>query len=101
MELIIITSVHSFKAEIQGILKKSGVNAYSHTDVTGTTDTSSGSTASKWFASSQVEHQSIVFYAFVQHEYVSKVMAAIKELNALEKSHSHIHAAVMEVKEIL
>ena len=99
MELIIITAVHSFKVEIQGLLKKAEIHAYSHTDVTGTTDLSNESKGTNWFAAGAVEHQSIVFYAFVEHEYVSKVMNAIKELNASEESHSHVHAAVMEVKE--
>ncbi len=101
MELMIITAVHSFKSDIQRIMKKTGVNAYSHTDVTGTTDLSNDSKESNWFGASTVEQQSIVFYAFMQHEYVSEVMRAIKELNALEESHSHVHAAVMEVKEII
>lgn len=101
MELIIITAVHAFKAEIKELLKKSGVNAYSHTDVTGTTDLSNESKASNWFGASSAEHQSIVFYAFVQHEYVPKLMDAIKELNASQQSQSHVHAAVMEVKDIV
>lgn len=101
MELIIITAVHSFKGDIQAILKNSGVKAYSHTDVVGTTDLSNESKASNWFGANTTEQQSIVFYAFMEHEFVSKLMRGIKELNAKEESHSHIHAAVMEVKDIV
>lgn len=101
MELIIITAVHSFKDAIRDILKKSDVKSYSHTEVMGTTDLSEASRDTNWFGTGTVEQSSIVFYAFIPHQFVSKVMTGIKELNAAELSRSHIHAAVMEVKDIV
>ena len=101
MEIIMITAVHAFKTAIQDILKRAGVRSYSHTDVMGSSGLSDPSDQANWFGAHTQEQPSVVFYAFMERAYVTKVMEGIRELNAAETSRSHIHAAVMEVKEIV
>ena len=68
MKLVLITAVHSFKREIQHLLKQSRVKTYSYRDVTGFKDLSEEALASNWFGSEINENESIAFYAFVPVE---------------------------------
>jgi hypothetical protein len=51
MELLIITAVQLFEKDIKQLLKKSGVSAFSYTNVTGYKDQSDQPMESNWFAS--------------------------------------------------
>ncbi|MFZ1806982.1 MAG: hypothetical protein WAU36_07175 [Cyclobacteriaceae bacterium] len=98
MELLIITAVQFFEGEIKQLLKKSGVTAFSYTDVKGYKDQSDQPMESNWFASSKGEFSSVLFYAFVKEELIDKVTEAIEEFNSIQESKSKVHMAVMNTK---
>ena len=98
MELLIITAVQAFEADIKKLLRKNQVKAYSHMDVNGYKDLSGEPQDDNWFASGTGEHKSALFYAFVAKEHVDAVLKAIKALNDEQESQSHIHALVLEIK---
>jgi nitrogen regulatory protein PII len=97
MKLLLITAVSSFENEIKVALKKAQVAAFSYTKVTGYKDLSGQEMDDNWFTSSIGEHDSIVFYAFVQDELVDSVIEIIDTFNEKEESYSHIHVAAMDI----
>ncbi len=98
MELLMITAVSQFEADIKHLLKKSGVTAFSYMDVVGYKDLSDQSMEPNWFASDIGEHQSVLFYAFVSNGHVDEVLDQIDKLNNEQESRSKIHAAVLDIK---
>lgn len=98
MELLIITAAREFEKDIKLLLKKAQVKAFSYLDVTGYKDVSNEPMSANWFASSAGEHQSVLFYAFVQKDLVKEVMVEIKEVNSRTESLSKVHVAVMDIK---
>ncbi len=98
MELLIITAVQFFEKEIKELLKKSGVTAFSYTDVKGYKDQSDQTMESNWFASSRGEFSSVLFYAFVKEDLIDNVTKAIEEFNSTQESKSKVHMAVMNIK---
>ncbi|MEP2668562.1 MAG: hypothetical protein ABJH04_06200 [Cyclobacteriaceae bacterium] len=98
MELLIITAVQYFEKEIKELLKKSGVVAFSYTNVKGYKDQSDQPMESNWFASSRGEFSSVLFYAFVQEGLIDDVTEAIEKFNSQQETKSKVHMAVMNIK---
>jgi nitrogen regulatory protein PII len=98
MELLIITAVQEFEKDIKYLLKKSGVSAFSYTNVTGYKDQSDQPMESNWFASNIGEYASVLFYAFVKDSLIDEVTSAIDALNASQESLSRVHVAVLDIK---
>ncbi len=102
MELLLITAILSFEKEIRQILKKSEVKSYSQMDVKGYKDVSGEPQNANWFAAStQGEHRSILFLAFVPKENVKEITDTIVQLNQSQETHSYVHAAVLGLKKII
>ncbi len=101
MHLLVITAVQSYEKDIRRLLKEHNVNAFSYMDVTGYKDVPRERKVGNWFASDMGEHQSTLFYAFVENGSTQSLMASIEAFNLQQKSQSHIHAALMEAKEII
>lgn len=101
MELLLITAVQAFEEDIKKLLKKNGVKAYSHMDVTGYKDLSEEGQDDNWFASGVGEHRSALFYAFVEVGSVDQVLEAVNELNNTQETHSYVHAAVLGIKKMV
>lgn len=87
-----------FEKDIKQVLKKSGVSAFSYTEVTGYKDQSGQPMESNWFASHIGEYASVVFYAFAQEELIDEVTEAIDKFNSARESESRVHMAVMDIK---
>jgi nitrogen regulatory protein PII len=98
MELLIITAVQFFEKEIKELLKKSGVTAFSYTNVKGYKDQSDQPMESNWFAPNAGEYSSVLFYAFVQEGLIHEVTDAIDKFNATQETKSRVHVAVMNIK---
>lgn len=97
MDLLMITAVSAFEQELKELLKRSEVQSFSYLNVTGfhrPSDTIQGN----WFAGEAGEHQSLLFYAFVEEERTNEVLGEINKLNQQQESESSVHAAVMEIK---
>lgn len=99
MKLLLITAVKTFEQDIKSILKKSRVNTFSYTQVTGYKSTSDNHLDENWFSSGHGEHESILFYVIVENDYVSEVMQLVNELNEEQESQSRIHVAALEISE--
>ena len=74
MELLIITAVQSFTEDVKKILKNSSVKVYSQMDVTGFKDLSQEPQNENWFGTNSGEHRSVLYYAFMEEEYVTGVL---------------------------
>lgn len=101
MELVIITAVKSYEKDIKRLLKESGVKTFSHLEVTGYKDLSEEPRETNWFASSIGEHQSALFYAFVEEAYVDSLLRKIADFNQGQESKSHVHAVVINIKKAI
>ncbi|MCG8306169.1 MAG: hypothetical protein MI975_02180 [Cytophagales bacterium] len=97
MKLLIITAVSTFEKPIKSALKKAHVNAFSYTRVTGYKNISDQPQNENWFSSNIGEHESILFYVFLQDELVDRVNENINALNKQEESNSKIHVAVVDI----
>ena len=97
MKLIIITAVSSFEKAIKKALKQTRVSTFSYTRVTGYKELVDLPMDDNWFSSSVGEHDSILFYAFVQNELVDDLIRVVDGFNEEEESGSHIHIAVMDI----
>jgi len=101
MKLVLITAVHSFKREIQHLLKQSGVKTYSYRDVTGFKDLSEEALASNWFGSEVNENESIAFYAFVPVENLDKLYQLILTFNQELETKSKVHLATFNIEKFI
>jgi len=98
MNLLIITAVQAYEKDIKRLLKENRVKVFSYFDVTGYKDLSDFPLDSSWFASSGGEHQSTLFYAFVQNGAIDNLFASIEEFNQGTGASSYIHAVLVDVK---
>lgn len=98
MKLVIITAINEFEKEIIQLLKKSKVNTFSYKEVIGYKENNEVAIESNWFASDSNKTESLLFYAFVKKENVDVLFAHINEFNAKQKTHSHIHIAVLNIE---
>lgn len=97
MHLLIITAVQAYEKDIKKLLKENRVKVFSYLDVTGYKDLSDYPLDSSWFASSGGEHQSTLFYAFVENGSIDRLFAAIEAFNRGQDSRSYIHAVLLNV----
>ena len=98
MEVLIITAVQSFEQDIKQLLKENRVTAFSYLDVTGYKDVSHDAVEENWFATNAGEHQSSLFYVFLDSAKVDQVLESIEQFNAELDSASHVHAVALNVK---
>lgn len=101
MKLVLITAVHSFKKEIQHLLKQAEVKTYSYRDVTGFKDISDEALASNWFGNEHNENESIAFYAMVPLESLDKLYDLIIALNLELETRSKVHLATFSIEKYL
>ena len=98
MKLVIITAIKAFEKEIIQHLKKAKVETFSYKEVIGYKDNTEVAIESNWFSSEMNKTESLLFYAFVKKENVDVLFAHINEFNAKQKTHSHIHIAVLKIE---
>jgi len=98
MKLLIIVAVQEFEKDIKQILKKSDVKSFSYKDVTGFKDSSEDAIEKNWFATEMNENESVLFYAFVDNGKVDQLFELVDGFNEIQKTISHIHAAVLCVE---
>ncbi len=98
MKLLLITAVMEYKSEIQKMLRTAQVKQYSYREVTGYRDASLDAVETNWFGSEINENESVVFYAFVEKESVSKLFDAVTDFNTHKKTLSGIHVASFAVE---
>lgn len=101
MKLVLITAVHSFKKEIQHLLKQSGVKTYSYREVTGFKDITEEALASNWFGNEMNENESIAFYAFVPVEHLDKLYDLIINFNHELETKSKVHLATFNIEKFI
>lgn len=80
------------------MLKKSQVETFTYKEVKGYKDLSEVDLESNWFATERNEQESILFYAFVKDENVDVLFEKVNEFNALQKSQSKIHVAILNIE---
>lgn len=98
MKLLIITAIAEFEKEIIQQFKKAEVITFSYKNVIGYRDNTEDSFESNWFSSEMNKSESLLFYAFVKKEKVDLLFESINEFNAKQKTHSHIHIAVVNIE---
>lgn len=98
MKLLIITAIAEFEKEIKLMLKKAGVKSFSYKHVIGYKEPSADAIETNWFASEVNETESILFYAFIDKNYVDSFFMEVDEFNQSQKTSSHIHLAVVNIE---
>ncbi|WP_100611697.1 hypothetical protein [Confluentibacter lentus] len=98
MKLVIITAIKEFEKDIKLLLKKAHVKTFSFRDITGYRDSTEDAVESNWFSSEMNQTESILFYAFVNAEYVDTLFDLINNFNQQQQSLSHIHLAVVNIE---
>lgn len=98
MKLLIITAIAEFDKDIKKMLKKSQVETFTYKEVKGYKDLSEVDLESNWFATERNEQESILYYAFVKDENVDVLFEKVNEFNALQKSQSKIHVAILNIE---
>lgn len=99
MKLIIITAIKEFEAAVRKELKNASVRNFSFKNVSGYADDSENAKATNWFSPESTMKESVLFFAFVDSENVSKLFDGIHAFNELQKSLSNIRIAVLNVEE--
>ena len=98
MKLVIITAVAHFEKKVKELLKKSGINMFSYTDIKGFRDTSEENVGSNWFASDMNQSESLMFYSFAEQEKTNLLFENVDEFNKTQKTLSKIHVVVLNVE---
>lgn len=101
MELLIVTGVQAYKSDIKQLLINAGVKVFSITGVTGYKELDEVQDNSNWFSTESGEHQSVLFYAFAENNKTEAVLNSVNEFNMAQNTQSHMHAAVLNIKNII
>lgn len=99
MKLIIITASKSFEQDIKKILKNAKVSVYTHNDVKGFRENGNSSIISNWFGSEMIENESVLFFAFVEEQFVTNTKMLVDEFNSQQETDSRIHIAILNIEQ--
>ena len=98
MKLLIITSIKEFENDIKRMLTNSEIKLFSYHPITGYRNHSIESVENNWFATKLNETDSIIFYAFVNQEYVDILFNKINEFNDQQESLSTVHVVILDIE---
>lgn len=98
MKLLIITAIKVFEKDVKKILKKSGINIFSYTDINGYRDLTEQAVENNWFGYEMNENESLMFYSFATKEKTDLLFQYANEFNETQKTLSKIHVVILNVE---
>jgi hypothetical protein len=99
MKLVVITAIAEFENDVKKMLKEAKVKSYSYRDVKGFRDASEEGVGDNWFGSEFNETDSVIFYAFVLQQNLEVLFEEVSTFNAIQKTTSKVHLAVLAVEQ--
>ncbi len=99
MKLLIVTAIREYEKDIKSLLKKSDIRAYTYLPATGCMDAHISEEAN-WFAATNGEIESILFYAIVQESNAINFFDEVTAFNGHVESKSKIHAALSHLEKV-
>ena len=97
MELLVITAVKAFEEKVKNVLETSNVQAYSYNSVIGFRNSKQENDTNNWFGGSLNEVDSLLFFAFVKSNTISKIFEEVDKINLACETKNRIHLAVLPI----
>ena len=101
MILLHIVAVHDFEKDIKNMLKKSGINVFSYTSVTGFKTGDDAAKKENWFALDSHENDSILFIVFTEEDKADKLKIEATLFNASQETLNSIHIYGSETNRVV
>jgi hypothetical protein len=98
MKLLVITAFEDYTKEIIQIFKQAQITVFSKSPMSGFKFTGQEDEGGNWFAATQHEYNSVMFFAFTEVEKASKAMELVQQSNDRNSSQSKIRAFLMAVE---
>ena len=99
MKLLIVTCLKEYLADIARIFRKSNIDVFSTTNITGHRDGASSNLLKDWFASGGEEVDAIMVFTFTASANAEYSMELIKDYNEKLKENFPVRAFIMQVEQ--
>lgn len=99
MKAIVVVGAKHFEEEIAAIFERAGIEIYSRTNISGHKESGDEALRGNWFAISNEEQRSIVFFSFTDEVKARNVLKISEEYNTSIESQSRIRAFIMAVED--
>ncbi len=98
MKLLVITAVKSYEKQAVRLFKKSGILAFSNTDINGFKTSDQEDLIDNWFSSSTENVKSILFFTFSEEEKINFLLEELEKLNKTVESGNPLRAIVLNIE---
>jgi len=98
MKLLLITAVKSHQKQVAQLFKKSGILAFSNTDINGFKALDQEDLIDNWFSGSSQNVKSILFFTFSEEENINLLLKELELINSNIESENPIRAIVLNIE---
>lgn len=98
MKLLIVTAVNQHAEDVSRLLRKSGIERFSGSNIEGFKNGNSFVLSSSWFPSQKSGAESSMFFSFTQDEKIDVFFTLITEFNKEVETDNPIHAVVVPIE---
>ena len=98
MKLLIVTVVNQHAKDVSRLLRKSGIERFSGSDIEGFKNGNSFVLSSSWFPAQQSGAESSMFFSFTQDEKIDVFFSLVNEFNKDVETDNFIYAVVVPIE---
>ncbi len=97
MKLLIITALKEYSDQASAILKNTGINVFSATDIIGFKEGTNQNLLDNWFGAGDARFDSILLFSFTGNEQAVIALKFVQEYNQTQGSDFPIRAFILPV----
>ena len=98
MKLLIVTAVNQHAKDVSRLLRKSGIERFSGSDIEGFKNGNSFVLSSSWFPSQKSGADSSMFFSFTKDEKIDVFFSLVSQFNKEVETDNPIHAVVVPIE---
>lgn len=101
MKLLIVTTVAEYQKEVLQLFKKSGIDAFSASEIDGYKNSNSLIAMQSWFPAEHSGNESLMLFSFTDMEKIEKFFILATEFNENIETNNKIRAVVVPIEKNL
>ncbi|TVQ44556.1 MAG: hypothetical protein EA362_10090 [Saprospirales bacterium] len=101
MKLLIVTTVAEYQEDVLKMLKESGVEAFSTSEIDGYKNLKEAVTSPSWFPAIKAGYDSLLYFSFTDEEKLDRFMKMAKSYNDKLKTNNPVRAVSLNIEKFI